>query len=98
MEMDGRIKGKVVVNDKLGRVSSIKFWSDSMTNLYIVSIIHIQLWAWELPIAQNDISRLAIRGSDLPSKSDLKENMSAKRKWRICQEAYSRERSIQKHC
>lgn len=98
MEMDGGIKGKVVVNDKLGIVSSIKSWLGEGTDLYIVSIIDTQQWPWELPIAQNDISRLAIGRSDFPRKIDFKEDVSAKRKRRVCQKAYSRKRSTEKHC
>lgn len=59
-----------------------------MTDLYIVSIVQIQLWAWELPIAENDVSRLAVWCSNLPCKIDFKENVSAKRKWYVCQQAY----------
>ena len=92
MEMDGRVKRKVVVNNKLGTVSSIRVWLERRTYLYIVSIVHIQLWPWELPIAQNDISVLPIRCSNLPSEIDLEENVSAKRKRRIGQKAYSRKR------
>lgn len=69
-----------------------------MTDLYIISIIHVQLWPWELAIAQNDISRLAIRCPEFPCKIDLKEHVSAKRKRRICQKAYSQKEKIQKHC
>lgn len=49
--MNGRIKGKVVVNDELGIVSSIKLWMEYVTDLDIVPIVHVQLWPWELPIA-----------------------------------------------
>ena len=89
MEMDSRIKGKVVVNDKLERFSSMKLWLKCLTDLYIVSIVQVQLGPWELPIAKNDISRLAIRCSDFPRKIYLKEYMGTKRKRRICQNAYS---------
>ena len=85
MEMNGRVEGKVVVNNKLGIVSTVTLLLESATNLYIVSIVHIQLWPWKLSIAQNDISGLAIRCSDFPGKIDFKENVSAKRKRCICQ-------------
>ena len=62
---------------------------EQVTDFNIVSIIQIQLGPWQLPIAQNDISRLAIRCSDFPCQIDLKVDVSAKRKRRICQKAYS---------
>ena len=98
MEVDGRVKRKVVVDNKLETVSSVKSTLHQATDLYIVPIVQVQLWAWELPIGQNDVSRLAVRCSNFPRKIDLEENVSAKRKWYICQKPYSQKRSIGKHC
>ena len=78
MKMDGRVKWKIVVNDKLVTVNLVKsrLGLEWKTNLYIVSVVQIQLWAWELPINQNDISGLAVRCSGFPCKIDLEEDVS----------------------
>ena len=94
MEMDGRIKGKVVVNDKLGSVSSTPSGFEQGTDLYIVSIMQIQRRPRKLPVTQYNISRLAIRCSNFPGKIDFKENVGTKRQWRVCQQAYGQEWSI----
>ena len=78
VEMDCRVKRKVVVNDKLVRVNCMKLrlgW-ERRTDLYIVSVVQIQLWAGELPISQNDVSGLAVRRSGFPCKIDLEEDVS----------------------